>query len=93
MNLIQNITSTKEKTLSIYLDDTFINIHHLGEYENTKWYTWSQWGPTEGPLPEYDSHLITEEHIIDRIAMLSDDEKLEPQEIHAINLFFGKVVI
>jgi len=93
MNLIQNITSTKEKTLSIYLDDSFIIVHHLGEYEGLKWYTWSSWSPTEGPFPDYDSHLVLEENIMERISMLSDNKQLDPQEIHAINLFFGKVVL
>jgi|694.fasta_scaffold36889_7 hypothetical protein len=96
MNLIHKITSTKEKTLNIYLDDSFITVHHLGIYENIKWYTWSSWGPTEGLFPDYDSHLVTEEKIIERLSLLSDlkdNQKFNPEEIHAINLFFGKVIL
>jgi len=93
MNLVQRITSTKENTLSVNLDDQFITVHHLGLYEDQRWYSWSSWGPTEGPIPDYDSHIVTEKEIIERIELLSDDDELDSVQKHAINVFFGKSIL
>lgn len=93
MNLIQRITSTKENTLSVILDDQFITVHHLGLYEDKRWYSWSTWGPTEGTIPDYDSQLVTEKEIIERIELLSGDDELDSVQKHAINVFFGKSVL
>lgn len=92
MNFIQTIKSALDRALHIILDDEMIVVTRLGNYENQIWYSWSAWGPTEGHMPSYISDLVTEEQIIKRISLLSDDERLDGETIFAINHFFGKTV-
>ena len=92
MNFIQTIKSALDRTLHIILDDEEIIVTRLGNYENQIWYSWSTWGPTEGHAPDYISGLVTEEQIIERIGLLSNDEVLDNEIIFAINHFFGRTV-
>jgi hypothetical protein len=92
MNLIQIIKSTLDRTLHIILDDEEIIVTKLGSYENHIWYSWVSWGPTEGTIPSYHSTLVTEDEIIKRISILSNDEIIEHSNNIAIDHFFGKTV-
>lgn len=90
MNLIQTIKSTRDRTLHVILDAEEIIITKLGQYENCTWYSWVSWGPTESSVPSYHSTLITENEVIKRISILSNDEELELGLRLAIDHFFGK---
>jgi hypothetical protein len=92
MNLIQTIKSTLDRTLHVILDDEEIIITKIGDYENRTWYSWVSWGPTEGSEPSYHSTLITEEEVIKRISILSNDEELDQGLNLAIDHFFGRAV-
>lgn len=92
MNLIQTIKSTLDRTLHIILDDEEIIVTRLGNFENNIWYSWVTWGPTEGHMPDYKSGIVTEEQIIERISLLSNEEQLEKGLLTAIDHFFGRVI-
>ena len=90
MNFIQEIKSTKDRSLHIILDDEEIIVHHLGKFGNQGWYSWTVWGPTEGTSPNYNSQMITEHQILERISLLMGDEPLKGEEMMGIDIFFGR---
>lgn len=89
MNFIQTIKSTLNRTLHIILDDESILVTRLGGYDNETWFSWSSWGPTEGSIPSYDSQLVTQSQILDRISLLSNEEPLTNELNFTINHFFS----
>lgn len=92
MNLIQTIKSTLDRTLHIILDDELIIVTRLGNYENQIWYSWSTWGPTEGHMPDYQSSIVTEDQILQRISLLSNEEELDKELTFTIDHFFAHAV-
>ncbi len=91
MNLVNKITSTRDRTLSLYLEDEIISIHHIGSCDGERWYSWSTFGPSEGGV-DYSSECITANQVIERISLLMTSTQLASEEAHAIDLFFGKAV-
>ena len=91
MNLVNKITTTRNRTLSLYLDDEIISVHSLGSCDGERWYSWSVFGPCEGGV-DYSSECITANQVIERISLLMTSAQLASEESHAIDLFFGKAV-
>lgn len=89
MNFIQTIKSTLDRALHIILDDKEILVIKLGGYDNEIWFSWSLLSPTEGNTPNYNSQLVTQAQILDRISLLSNEEPLTNELSFAINQFFG----
>lgn len=84
-----------KRTHSLFLnlfDDESVHVDYVGMFDGKKWYSWNTFGPTEGLLPDYDSHLVTEEQIIERIELLLEYDQLTPNDQLAVNIFFGKSV-
>ena len=92
MNFIKTIKSTLDRTLHIILDDEEIIVTILVNYDNETWFSWSSWGPNESSMPSYDSQLVTQPQILDRISLLSNEEPLTKELNFAINHFFGYIV-
>jgi hypothetical protein len=92
MNIIKTIKFSHDRVLHIILDDEEIIVTRLGNYENVLWYSWVSWGPNESTMPSYSSDMVTEEQIIERIKLLSNDEILEGELTFAIDNFFGRTV-
>lgn len=90
MNFIQEIRSTRDRTLHIVLDDEEIVVNRLGKFDGSHWYSWTVWGPTEGTAPYYNSKMVTEHQILERISLLMGDEPLRDHEMLGIDIFFGK---
>jgi len=90
MNFIQAIKSTKDRSLHIILDGEEIIVHHLGKFDGKGWYSWTVWGPTEGTAPYYNSQMVTEHQILERISLLMGDEALKSEEMMGIDIFFGR---
>lgn len=89
MNFIQKIKTNLGRSLHIILDDEEIIVSILGEFDNKVWYSWVTWGPTECTKPSYKADIVTSQQIIERISLLSNDEKLDSQSAFSISRFFG----
>lgn len=85
----------KQPTLTLNLfDDEYVYVHYVGKFDNNKWYSWNTFGPTEGLRPDYDSHIVKESEVLERIKLLEEtrEEPIDATEILSISMFFGKTV-
>ena len=75
-------------------DDEIVYLNFVGTFDNQRWYSWNTFGPTECNEPDYDSHLVKEDDILERIKLLEEtrEELIDAAEILAISIFFGKSV-
>ncbi len=92
---MRGIEIKKMPTLVLNLfDDETVYLNFVGTFDAQRWYSWNTFGPTEGTVPDYDSHLVKEDDILERIKLLEEtrEELIDAAEILAISIFFGKSV-
>jgi len=90
---MRGISVKRTHTLFLNLfDDESVHVEYLGKFDGKKWYSWNTFGPTEGLIPDFDSHLVTESEVINRIELLGEHDQLTPKDQLAVDIFFGKSV-
>jgi len=84
------ISTKKEQTLSIDLDDTHITVSKAGSFNNKHQFLWTSISPTEGFDCDYESKLIDITSLssrLDLIRDLEDQHGFTSVDLYAIDLF------
>jgi hypothetical protein len=83
------ISKRNRDTLIIDFDEYLVTVEHRGTYNKEPIYSWSIIEPTEGTLPNYESKIIREVDLKEKLGWITGD-LISSEDRLSIDLFLNR---
>ena len=88
MNIIENLETKYQRSLTIDLGDSYVTVLPIGTQNNIRTFCWLEQNASEGGV-WMESEPVTEQQVIERITKYRGDSGLENLDHQKLKLFFN----